>query len=62
MEQIQLQLLLEFLSPEYVELLKEKELQVPIVFRDGLLNMNRKEIDEIVKAVIMEGNKDAMIH
>ncbi|MDA3129767.1 hypothetical protein ACFPTR_11320 [Aliibacillus thermotolerans] len=62
MEQIQLQFLLEFLYPERLELLKEEELQVPVVFQDGLRNIKQKDIDEIVEAVIMEGGKDAIIH
>ncbi|MFC5712818.1 hypothetical protein ACFPU1_08490 [Thalassorhabdus alkalitolerans] len=54
MEQIQLNDLLEFFSPEWISLLSVEERDVPIVLQDGLGNLEKKDLLEIVEAVIMQ--------
>ncbi|RSL32914.1 hypothetical protein D7Z54_12875 [Salibacterium salarium] len=62
MEQIQLDVLLEFLYPEALDLLTKKEKVVPIVLHDGLRDVSETDVQEIMEAVIMERGQDSMVH
>ncbi|SFE95691.1 hypothetical protein [Alteribacillus iranensis] len=62
MEQIQLDVLVEFMHPSFLELLKEEEKHVPIVLQDGLRDVSKTDVQEIVEAVIMERGKDFVCH
>ncbi|WP_240374580.1 hypothetical protein [Bacillus piscicola] len=62
MEQIQLDILVGFMYPKALELLKEEERHVPIVLQDGLREMSKTDVQEIVGAVIMERCKDSVVH
>ncbi|MGY4689188.1 hypothetical protein [Salibacterium sp. K-3] len=62
MEQIQLDVLLEFLYPEALELLKQEEKEIPIVLQDGLRDVNETDVQEIIEAVIMEQGQGAVVH
>ncbi|MFZ4450700.1 hypothetical protein [Salibacterium aidingense] len=62
MEQIQLDVLLEFLYPQALGLLKKEEKSIPIVFQDGLRDVDEADVQEIIEAVIMERGQDSMVH
>ncbi|MFB5663919.1 hypothetical protein [Alteribacillus sp. HJP-4] len=62
MEQIQLDVLLEFMYPEGLALLKEEERQVPIVLQDGLRDVDEQDVQEIIEAVLMERGKNGLSH
>ncbi|SDH30984.1 hypothetical protein SAMN05192534_1045 [Alteribacillus persepolensis] len=62
MEQIQLEILLEFMYPQALALLKEEERHVPIVLQDGLRDVTETDVQEIVEAVIMERGKSSVPH
>ncbi|SFQ08082.1 hypothetical protein [Salibacterium halotolerans] len=62
MEQIQLNVLLEFLYPEALELLKQEEKDTPIVLQDGLRDVKEADVQEILEAVIMEQGQHDMVH
>lgn len=62
MEQIQLEVLLEFMYPQALTLLKKEERNVPIVLQDGLRDVSETDVQEIVEAVIMERGKSSVPH
>ncbi|MFD2705332.1 MULTISPECIES: hypothetical protein [Salibacterium] len=62
MEQIQLNVLLGFLYPEALELLKQEEKDTPIVLQDGLRDVNEADVQEILEAVIMEQGRGDLVH
>ncbi|MDQ0298533.1 hypothetical protein J2S78_000941 [Salibacterium salarium] len=62
MEQIQLDVLLEFLYPQALDLLKTEEKTVPIVLQDGLRDVSEADVQEIMEAVIMERGQDSIVH
>ncbi|SDH72764.1 MULTISPECIES: hypothetical protein [Alteribacillus] len=62
MEQIQLEVLLEFMYPQGLALLKKEERNVPIVLQDGLRDVSETDVQEIVEAVIMERGKSSVPH
>ncbi|MFB4163061.1 hypothetical protein ACE1TI_04280 [Alteribacillus sp. JSM 102045] len=62
MEQIQLEVLLEFMYPQGLKLLKKEERSVPIVLQDGLRDVSETDVQEIVEAVIMERGKSSVPH
>ncbi|RKD68755.1 MULTISPECIES: hypothetical protein [Sinobaca] len=62
MEQIQLNILLEFVYPEVLALLTDYEKNISIVLQYGFGSVKAEDAQEIVEAVIMEQGKTALIH
>ncbi|WP_018921758.1 hypothetical protein [Salsuginibacillus kocurii] len=62
MQQIQLDELLETKAPDWLTLLTEQELSMPIVLKHGFADLKQHDIQEIVEAVIMEQHTQKEYH
>ncbi|SDZ28977.1 hypothetical protein SAMN05421736_10944 [Evansella caseinilytica] len=62
MQQIPLENLVQHVSPKWLHLLKEKEKSQQVVLRDGIQQVNERDLAEIVEAVILVHNRAYPYH
>ncbi|PYZ97165.1 hypothetical protein CR205_00760 [Alteribacter lacisalsi] len=62
MEHLPLVSLVQFVSPDWLRMLKEEEQSQLIVVRDGIRRMSEEDLIEIVEAVIKEKRQHAIYH
>lgn len=62
MQEIQLSSLVKSISPEWLSLLTDDELNMLIVLRHGFANLNAGDVKEIVEAAIAEQHKGNFFH
>ncbi|TMW71760.1 hypothetical protein [Alteribacter natronophilus] len=62
MEHLPLVSLVQFVSPDWLRMLKEEEQSQLIVVRDGIRRVSEEDLIEIVEAVIKEKRQHAIYH
>ncbi|MCE7791423.1 hypothetical protein K8O68_03165 [Salipaludibacillus sp. CUR1] len=62
MQQISLENLVQYVSPQWLHLLKMEERSRSIVLRNGLQKLNEEDVAEIMEAVIQEYAKETLYH
>lgn len=62
MQEIQLSSLVKSISPQWLSLLTEDELNMLIVLKHGFTNLNAGDVKEIVEAAIVEQHKGSFFH
>ncbi len=62
MQEIQLSSLVKSISPQWLSLLTEEELNMLIVLKHGFTNLNESDVKEIIEAAILEQHKGIFFH
>lgn len=62
MQEIQLFSLVKSISPQWLSLLTEDELNMLIVLKHGFANLNETDVKEIIEAAILEQHKGVLFH
>ncbi len=62
MQEIQLSNLVKSISPQWLSLLTEDELNMLIVLKHGFANLDECDVKEIIEAAILEQHKGNIFH
>ncbi|RXI98589.1 hypothetical protein DS745_19935 [Anaerobacillus alkaliphilus] len=62
MQEIQLSSLVKSISPQWLSLLTDEELNMLIVLKHGFTNLNESDVKEIIEAAILEQHKGILFH
>ncbi|PYZ93789.1 hypothetical protein CR194_11615 [Salipaludibacillus keqinensis] len=62
MQQMSLENLVQYVSPQWLHLLRLEERSQFIVLRNGIQKVNEHDVAEIMEAVIQEHSKETLYH